>query len=136
MLRTTRLRFPETAAVAAPSRLAEQLALASRDSDAFNQATHVQMFNALAGTEAGGNATLRPPHPVTSARAGHFAEVMFVAAPVCGQLCSHGNVRNTHTYVSGDADYTRSQMLYQRFSVTNTDTQYSPSRNTHTHRGE
>lgn len=60
---------------------------------------------------------------------------MFILKGVCGQRVyvrrqsSHGDVTlaHTHTCVSDDADYARSQMLYQQISVTNTDAQNSPS---------
>lgn len=83
------------------------------------------MFNPLTGTEAAGNATLTP-HPVPADPALHTLERSELDRAVFGGLrmarvCAQPvfTYRHARARIS-DVDCVRSQMLYQRFRVTNT----------------
>lgn len=118
------MKTSRNSGVPAPIRLTERSLPGT-----VTHSTHVQMFNVLAGTEAGGNATFTP-HPGTPDQPGHFTEVTLTEAtveyvckqPVFTRKCATRT--NTRTRFSDDAVYARSQVLYQRFfSVAHTHTQ-------------
>lgn len=89
--------------------------IASRDSDACN--TRVRC---LIRSQAPRPAAMR--HSPRYIRAGHLTESRCLRSADSASMCTTLDMCATHTHTqTDDADYARCQMLYQRFSVTNTD---------------